>query len=132
MEEIEQYVVVGGNKYAIVKEGRAQAEQVLNVTRWISNHGVPALKRIQGENGNLDTTNGLEFIGKLLNVLTVDAVIDLFVAVVGCTKEEGELYFDVAVLIDTLVAVYERQPSVRRLIERFFSTPDSEEPKQEG
>lgn len=119
-------VEVGGNKYQVIKTGRAQAEQVLLISRWISKHGIKAIQSLQAENQKLEISNSFDFLDKVIEALSADALVDLFIAVVGCSKEDGELYFDIAILIDVLVQTYERQPTVRRLVERFFSTPDSE------
>lgn len=122
MSEAIDYVELNGKRYAVIKTGRAQAEQVLLVTRWISRHGVQAMQAIQTDSLS---ASGIEFLGKFVEALTPDALIDLFIALVGCPKEDAELYFDIAVLIDVAMQVYERQPAVRRLVERFFSTPNS-------
>jgi hypothetical protein len=131
MEEQAGIVEVGGSKYAVVKTGRAQAEQVLQLTRWIANHGIRAVKSIQAEGKKFDASNSMEFISSLLEAMTVDALIDLFIVMIGCSREDAEVYFDIGVLIDVLVEVYEKQPAVRRLVERFFSTPASEESQAE-
>jgi hypothetical protein len=125
MSEQMEFVEVGESKYRVIKMGRAQAEQVLELTRWFSKHGMKAIREVQAENGNVNTDNGIEFLTTLLEHLTVDAVIDLFQAVTGCTKEEAEVYFDIATLVDVTIAIYEGQPAVKRLIERFFSQPSS-------
>jgi len=126
----EAKVLVGEKEYRVIKSGRAQAEQVVAVTRWISRHGTRALKVMQSD-GEAMSGSGIEFLGKFVEALDADALIGLFQALTGCSQEEAELYFDIATLVDVAFAVYEGQPSVRRLIDRFFSTPKSEQPSDE-
>lgn len=123
-------VKVGEKEYVVIKTGRAQAEQVLHVSKWIATHGMAAIEALSADGKDVQSETGIEFLWELINSLTPDALIDMFVAVTGCTKEEAELYFDVGTLVDAAVMIYEKQPSVRRLIERFFSTPASEEAPQ--
>lgn len=118
-------VLVGEKEYVVVKTGRAQAEQVLNVSKWIATHGMAAVSNMEQGGKDIQSETGLEFLWEVINSLTPDALIDMFIVVTGCTKEEAELYFDISVLVDAVVLIYEKQPAVRRLIERFFSTPAS-------
>lgn len=127
----ETTVVIDGKSYQLIKTGRAQAEQVILVTKWISRHGIPALKELQKTGGLENTTNSIEFVGVLIEALSADALLDLFTVIIGCSAEVAETHFDAAVLIDGLVTVYDKQPVIRRLIERFFSTPASEAESQE-
>lgn len=128
MSKEQEYVTVGGEKYAIIKTGRAQAEQVLLLTKWVSKHGLPAL---EGVSDDIDADNGLLFITELVEHLTADALIDLFVVLVGCSEEDAEIYFDISILVDVAFEVYNRQPALRRIIERFFSAPSSEETEED-
>lgn len=123
MSEPINTVVVNEKEYQVIKTGRAQAEQVLGLTRWIYKHGAKAAKGMQGT--NVADTTGIAFIGELIMSLDADALIDLFQVLVGCPKEDAELYFDVATLVEVVIEVYERQPSVKRLVERFFSNGNS-------
>jgi hypothetical protein len=123
MTEVLDTVKIGESEYQVIKTGRAQAAQVLQITRWASKHGVKAFKTLQAN--QVDTANGIEFLGMFIDALDVDALIDLFQALTGCTKEEAELYFDISVLLDVLFDVYERQPAVKRVLDRFFSISSS-------
>lgn len=120
-------VVVGEKEYQIVKTGRAQAEQVLGITRWIAQHGVPVINGLRNEQDEIvvDESSWLNIFIQILEKLTPDALLDLFQVLVGCSKEDTELYFDVATLIEVALTVYNEQPSVRRLVERFFSESSS-------
>lgn len=117
------YVEVGGKNYLIVKTGRAQAEQVILLTKWIAKHGMPALQKAQTEQRSATTeVNGVQFIIEIIENLDADALIDLFVAAIGCSKEDAEVYFDIAILIDAVILIYNEQPAIKKLLDRFFST----------
>lgn len=126
-----EVIEVGGKEYQVLKTGRAQAQQVLDLTKWIAKHGVPALEAMSEDGEDIQSENALVFVSALVEHLTVDALIDLFVVMVGCSYEDAEVYFDIATLIDVVIEVYNRQPSLRRLIERFFSEPDIVETQEE-
>jgi hypothetical protein len=119
-----EFVNVAGVDYKIVKTGRAQAEQTVKVTKWLSRYGLPAIEKLNSDS-RAKAEGGLEFVNLLIESLDADALLDLFTALVGCEPEVTEVHFDVAVLLDTVVEVYNNQPAVRKLIERFFSTQDS-------
>jgi hypothetical protein len=125
MSENKDIVEVGGVSYQVIKTGRAQAKQVMAFTRWLTKFGVPAFKQLAGEDGKIAQTDGLAFIGRLFDVLTEDALIGLFSVLIGCPSQDAEDYFDVSILIDTVIDVYENQPSLRRLLDRFFSNSKS-------
>lgn len=118
-------VVVGGVEYQVVKTGRAQAEQALGITRWIGKYGIPIIDRLRNDKDEvvIDEGRGMDFLIQILENLTADALIDLFQALVGCSQAAAEVHFDVATLIEVALTVYNEQPSIRRLIERFFSEP---------
>lgn len=123
-------IVVNGERYGLITSGRQQAIQMQGLTKWAAKYGAGILEDLQ-EQGSDDDEAGLEFLVKLLGHLSADALIDLFQAISGCTTEEAELYFDAAVLIDAGIVVYENHPTVRRLLDRFFSTSDTE-PEEQG
>lgn len=85
MSEKLEVVVVGDSEYRVIKTGRAQAEQVLSLTRWLSKHGLKAIREMQGDKDTLEFGNGFEFLTNFLDHLSVDAVIDLFQTLTGCT-----------------------------------------------
>jgi hypothetical protein len=114
-------VVVNEKEYQVIKTGRAQAEQVVQLTRWISKHGVKAIKSMQSADGSVTFGDNTELLGKVADALTTDALIDLFQLLIGCSKEDAELFFDISVLVDVAVEVYNRQTAVRKLVGRFFS-----------
>lgn len=126
MGEVLEFVTIGDKEYRVIKTGRAQAEQVAHLTRWLSVHGARAIARVQ-EDANLmgENLSGVESFVRFLGVLDADAIIDLFIVLTGCTKEEAEVYFDIAIMVDVAIEVYNRQTSLRRLLDRFFSQSNS-------
>lgn len=125
-------VEVGGKTYQVVKTGRAHAEQVVLLTKWIKKHGVPAATALQQSGLTDKATNNIEFLLGAIDVLTADALIDLFVVATGCSQEEAEIYFDVATLIDAVIAVYQHTPAIQRLLDRFFLVSGTEEKQEES
>jgi hypothetical protein len=125
MEKVE----VGGKEYTVIKTGREQAEQVVQFTRWLSMYGPGLIEGLDAN--NLEGQSGMVMITSVLGNLTSDALIDLFQVLVGCSKKDAEKYFDVGILVDTALEVYENQPGIRRLLDRFFSTEDSPESTEE-
>jgi len=122
-------IFIDGNEYPLITRGRRQAIQMQGLTRWAAKYGGSIYSELQKQ-GNSDAEAGVEFLANILTLLTADAMIDLFHAITGCTAEEAELYFDAAVLIEAGIVVYEKHPTVRSLIDRFFSTSDSEQDGQ--
>jgi len=125
MEKVE----VGGKEYTVVKTGRAQAEQVVLFTRWLSTYGPSLLEGMDTE--NLGDKSGLIMITSILGNLTSDALVDLFQVLVGCSKKEAETYFDIGILVEVAMEVYENQAGIRRLLDRFFFTEDLRESTEE-
>lgn len=111
--------------YVLIKTGRAQAEQVILLTRWASKHGASAFRQLSEDGVEVTKLGGAELIGSLVGALNADALIDLFTAIVGCSPEISEEHFDIATLVEAAIFVYEGQPAIKRLIDRFFSMPSS-------
>lgn len=131
VEEKSIVVEVGGKEFTLVKTGREQAEQVILLGKWVNTHGVPALSQIMNEEGEISFENGFELLGDVIESLTADALIDLFIVTLGCTKTFANKHFDAAVLVESLMLVYEHQPSIGRIVSRFFSQTSSEESTEE-
>ena len=124
-------IEVGGQEFELVKTGRNQAEQVVQIGQWLSLYGLAALKELADEEGNIHIEDGIVMIGTILEQLSADALIDLFSLIIGCPKSFAEKHFDVGILLDAVMTVYESQAAFQRVISRFFSqttsTNDSEE-----
>ena len=132
MSESLEFVEVGGKNYRVIKKGREQAQQVVMVSRWLGTYGPGLVAGLQGNDGSFEVESGFSFIGQILENLTSDALVDLFSVLLGCSKKVAEEHFDIGILVDVLVEVYDGQPGIRRVIDRFFSTPESEEPTEDS
>lgn len=119
MSEQKHIVVVGDKEYELIKKGLAQAEQVTNLSKWLATYGLPIFEELSG--GDDDTTN-TELFKAVLNNLSTDALIQLFVLVIGCSKRIAEQEFDIGILVDSILIIWEEQPGLRNLVNRFFST----------
>lgn len=123
---------VAGKEFKIVKKGREQAAQVIDVAKWLKNYGLVALQDMAGEEGEVKVESGADFISNIIDNLSPDALIDLYSILLGSSKKFAEENFDIGDLIEAGSLIYENQPSFRRLIERFFSTSTSETSSEES
>lgn len=132
VEEKKNVIVVGDSEYPLIKKGRAQADQVAGIARWIKLYGLPAAQEV----GTADMANGMQFLLNIVGGLSSDALIDLFIIISGCTYSEAEENFDIAQLIDIAIQTYEGQPSFKKVIDRFLpglaSTEPTENSKEES
>lgn len=113
-------IVVGEKTYPVVKTGRALAVQTERLVQWLAKYGAQMAQAIPQE--QLNSANGIQVLRDFVVNLSADAYIDLFALVVGCSAEDAEVYFDPAITIETVMAVYNQQPSYKRIISRFFSS----------
>ncbi len=125
-------VEVAGRTFELVKTGRGQAEQVVALGKWVNQYGLPALEGMMNEEGEVTFEGGLDLLQGIIGSLTADALLDLFVVILGCSKKFANENFDIAILIDAVFEVYDAQPSLGKVLSRFFSqttsTENSEEP----
>jgi hypothetical protein len=125
-------IIVGSSEYPLVKKGRAQAEQVEELLQWLGRYGGKFFDAMTNEEGEVEISTSLPvLIGDIANIVTADALIELYVVVTGCTEEEAEEHFDVAQLIDVTVVVFEKQKSFKKVVNRFFSKRSSTNPMEE-
>lgn len=125
MSEVSEVIVLGKKEFHVVKKGRAQAEQAVQFSKWLSEYGLPMFEELATPDGSIPSLDVRELLRAILGSLSADALIDLFVVVVGCSKKEANEHFDLELLVDAAEATWESQPGLRRLVERFFSTQDS-------
>lgn len=119
-------IIVGKSEYPLVKKGRAQAEQIEELLQWLGRYGGKFFDEMTNEEGEVEISTSLPvLISDIANIVTADALIELYVVVTGCTEEEAEEYFDVAQLIDVTVEVFEKQKSFKKVVNRFFSKKSS-------
>ncbi len=125
-------VTVADRTFELVQSGREQAEQVVSLGKWMNQYGLPALEGMMNEEGEIVFEGGLDLLQEIISGLTADALIDLYIVVLGCSKKFANEHFDIAVLIDAIVAVYEAQPSLGKVLSRFFSQTTSVESSDES
>lgn len=78
---------IGGRRVQIVKKGRAQAEQIYAVNRWLHDNLSETLKASSGDNQSVQL--GLSAMLALAGNLSVDAQMQLARAILGKTDEDG-------------------------------------------
>ncbi len=125
-------IEVAGKTFELVKTGRGQAEQVVALGKWMNQYGLPALEGMMNEEGEVAFEGGLDLLQEIIGVLTVDALIDLFVVILGCSKKFADENFDIAILIDAVIELYDAQPSLGKVLGRFFSQTTSIENSDES
>ena len=124
MTEQEFTITVAGKEYSLIKKGIAQAQQVTEISKWLAEYGVPIFEKLSSDKG--EVSSNMDLFRAILDSLSPQALVDLFAVVIGCTQKVAEKEFDVGVLVDALMIVWENQPGIRGLVNRFFSTQDSE------
>ena len=124
-------VEVAGRTFELVKTGRGQAEQVVALGKWVNQYGLPALEGMMNEEGEVTFEGGLDLLQGMIGSLTADALLDLFVVILGCSKKFANENFDIALLIDSVFEVYDAQPSLGKVLSRFFSQTTSTENSEE-
>ena len=115
---------INGEKYNVIKRGIAQAKQVADATRWLAKYGAPAFRKLA--DNNFESLGGFEIMVAVLSSLDEYALVELFQIVFGCSREVAEQDFDIILLVDGLIAVYNQSPTMRKLADRFFSQASSE------
>lgn len=121
---------ISGKEYPLINTGRRQASQVARITKWAGKYGQGIYEALQSQNGAGDREAGLGVLLNILSILDTDAMLDLFTALIGCSEEETELFFDAAALVEAGIVVYEH-PTIKRLLDRFFSTSASAQEEQQ-
>ena len=119
---------VGDKKYDVVTKGIAQARQVARMGALLGRYGVPIYKKLSEDNTDgVFSLDGVEVLTSVLSTMDEDALISMFIMTFGCTREVAEEYFDIELMIDGMVALYNHQPAIQKLVSRFFSnTPSSD------
>ncbi len=127
--------VIADEVFNLVKKGRAQAEQVHAIGRWLASYGGELAEIIFNRKDDLDEADmlgGLSMLGEIASVLTADALIDLYIIVIGCSEEFAEENFDVVDLIEAVQTIYQEHETVRMVIDRFFSESSSVEEQDDS
>jgi len=128
---------IGGEKFDVVKKGFDQAQQVIEVARWLNKYGAQAAKVIQGQaespEGNEEASqSGYAVIGRVIETIPPEALVELFALIFGCPVSFAMENFDISLLVDGMITVYDNQPAIKRITERFFSSNTSSGTTQES
>ncbi len=119
-------VILDGKEYPLIKKGKAQADQVIKFTRWLSEYALPIFQGFATPDGSVPDMGYAELIAIILEKLSTEALVELFAVVVGCSSKTANQEFDIGVLIDSATVVWEHQPGLQRIVNRFFSTQGSQ------
>ena len=122
MTEVTTTFEIGGKSYNVVKKGVAQARQVSALGGWLATYGTQAYRSIQDPTVG---SSGVEVLGALLQHLDENALLELFDVLFGCGLDVAREEFDIAILIDGAVVMYENSPAIKRVMSRFFSVSSS-------
>jgi hypothetical protein len=124
-------VVIDGKEFELIKRGRAQAVQVYGLGQWLNRYGSVLVTVFTDKPEDLGITEGIAFFGNILGSIEPDALLGLYEIILGCSANFSEKNFDIADLVDAIVMVYNEHPTIRRLIDRFFSTDSLSEEQVE-
>lgn len=117
-------ITIAGKEYELVKRGRAQAEQAIKFSHWLTKYALPLFEQFVTPEGDAPDLDYVELFSLILDGLSVDALIDLFILLTGCNKKEADEHFEIGILFDAAGVVWDNQPGLRRVVQRFFSTQD--------
>ena len=132
MEEKKTVFLIGEKESDVEKTGIGQAQQVANLSNWLSKHGSSMAKNLSINGDSFTAENVLEIATALLGSLDVESLLSLFIIVFGCTRKVAEEHFDISLLLEGAVSLFENQPSFKRIIDRFFSGPTSQPVMEES
>jgi len=121
-------IELGNKTFDIVKKGGAQARQIPILIKWLSKYVLPSIGKLDGIeiSDKITTPTMLRLIGLLGETLDDEALTTLFKFVFGCSEAEVEKHFDLLLLVDAIVCLWESESVYREVVSRFFSTTQSE------
>ena len=114
---------IGERSFPIVKRGRELAEQSSALSRWLTTYGALAINQLQATQDEAGKAEDqIAFLGRALgSVMEPDALIDLLAVVLGCEREYAEENFDLGVLAAAAEVIWQNQPGLHFLVDRFAS-----------
>lgn len=118
----EEQIVIAGKVYPLYKKGLQQAEQVKELLQWLSKYLRGIAGDVSDEEGNIVITTIFDILDLVAQVVSPEALVDLFAVATGCTRPVAEKEFDLSILLEVVEAVYSTQPTYRKIVSRFFST----------
>ncbi len=118
---------IGGVKIEIAKKGRAQAEQIAELNKWLKEHIAPLSEALRGKDA-ADTNTGWEVFLALAGEMTVDAQLSLAKTLLGTKDTEGnplpvdfiDKYYDIDWVVDAL-SIAGKGAAAQRLLTSFFT-----------
>lgn len=118
---------IGNRRVSIKKMGRAQAEQIADLNRWLKEHIAPLTDAMKGASGDQNQL-GWQVFSSMMGELTVDAQMDLAKVILGKSDLEGKLlgddffdtYYDIDWVVDGL-EVAGRSAAAQRVLTAFFT-----------
>ena len=123
-ESLPETVMVGDVEYNLFKTGAAQAKQVSDLLNWLGDYGEKLASVLvsdseEGEEPASALGSTWDMISAIGKVSSPEALVDLFLVVIGCNEEEAEKYFSLNTLIDG-VQVLLSQKEYAKVLNRFF------------
>jgi hypothetical protein len=123
---------LGEKDYYLITRGIKQARQITELTNWLANFGVPVYEGMADKDGNIPQMSTAMFLLKAFQYLDEESLIGLYVLFVGCPKKTAEEHFDFGDLIEVIEFVWDNQPGIKRIVNRFFSTSQPSEVTEES
>src|SRR3990172_2814509 len=84
---------IGNRRVSIKKMGRAQAEQIENLNRWLKEHIAPLTEAVKGTESDTNQM-GWQVFSSMMGELTADVQIELAKVLLGEKDVKGELLGD--------------------------------------
>jgi hypothetical protein len=118
--------LIGNRRVSIKKRGRAQAEQIEGLNRWLKEHIAPLTQAVKSASEN---AVGLDAIVSMMGQLTAEAQMDLSKVVLGNKDTDGKVlddsFFDEYYDIDWVIAALKvagLADSAQRVFTAFFTS----------
>jgi len=120
-ESLPETVMVGDKEYNLIKTGVAQAKQVSDLLNWIGDYGDRLAGVLVTDDTNPASALGSTWalIAAIGKVSSQEALLDLFVVVIGCSDKEAEKFFSIGTLVDGAQALLS-QEEYAKVLNRFF------------
>ena len=131
MEEQNTVFTIGDKEYDVIQVGIGQARQVAALSQWLGKYGKEVTDALLNSDNGFSSDDVLGMIMTLLGSLDDNGILTLFEIVFGCTRKVSEKHFDISLLVDGASSLFQHQPAIKRLSERFFSGPSSQSQEEE-
>lgn len=119
VESLPKTVEVGGKEYILFKEGIEQAQQVSDLLNWLGKYGDKLADAFVVKEGEVGADNLWGMLSAIGKAASTEALLDLFVVVIGCTRKDAEKYFSITSLIDGIEVLFS-QEEYNKVLNRFF------------